>query len=347
MLKASTTPVVLVIEDANRGDFANVLALGQLIADRLDACVEVKRLKLRANVLIPLQRLAMSACPGGRAGGSLRRTLQRVFFSGEYVGDVRPLAVVSTLGRGEAQGAFVSAFWHVPASHLGSPKRLPANCFAIVIAHPGSVPKPTEVALPVAPTRMKLRPRTGGMPQQRIARLCLLLGGDAPGVARYEMHFWSRSIEAAIATAATHGAALTVSTSPRSGAAVEDLVEAALASASLPGGTELYLYGRGDRRDIYPEIRAADVVLVTAESVSMLSDGIASGARTVGLYDTALPTSAWIHSFLERHRAEATLRLQDMAKWTGGPLDLTGITPLTTCWSDTVWPALAPAFAGR
>lgn len=344
MPNSDTDRVVFVIEDRKSGDFANVLALGQLISDRLDARVEIKRLTPRGKLLLPLLQAAMRVSRRGRAGGGLRRHATDVF-QGPHVGDTRPVAVVSTLGRGEAQGAFVSSLWEAPSIHLGTPKRLPTTCFSAIVTHAGEAPKGSEIPLSVSPTRVKLRQRSEEERRaSNITKVCLLLGGDARGVAHYEMRFWSRCIDAAIQTAKAYGAALTVSTSPRSGPVVESVVETAVTGAELPDST-LILYGRGDRRDIAPEVVSADVVLVTTESVSMVSDALASGARVVGLYDFDLPTSDRVRSFLGCHNAAKTLRLEDLSEWSGGPLSFSGITPLETCWSETLWLALQPVLA--
>lgn len=339
-------PFVLVIEDPKRGDFANVLALGQLISERLGGTLKVKRLKFRGTMLLPLLRLAIWIASRTGISRVLRPHVQLAFFRGDYVGDAKPIAVVSTLGRGEAQGAFVRAFWGAPAIHLGSTKRLSARYFSAVVTHAGDAAKVNEIPLFVAPTRVRLRPT---MEQERTSepkttKICLLLGGDARGVASYNITFWSRCIKAAIKTAGRFSAQLTVSTSPRSGALVEAVVDEAIQSEPQLA-IDFINFGRGDRRDIVCEIISADAVLVTAESISMMSDAIAAGARVVALYDAELPKSERIQKFLSCHQTAGRLRLQDLSDWDGEWLDLSTPRPLSTCWTESLWPALEQVFS--
>jgi mitochondrial fission protein ELM1 len=334
---------VFVVEDPKRGDFANVLAIGDLIASRLQAQIAVKRIAPRAKFLLPLLQAMLRAAsryPALRRR-AVRRLLQTMLFNGAYAGDAAPLAIVSTLGRGEAQGAFLASFWDAPCIHLGSPKRLASRHFAAVIAHAGDPPRPGEIALPIAPTRMRLP----GGPQQgaAIRHVLLLLGGDAAGVARYRSSFWERCVAIAARTADACQARLTLSTSPRTGAAVEDRIARACAQLAAPPGQ--IFYGRGDRSDLALHLADADLALVTAESVSMISDAIASGARVIALYDGELPGSERVRAFLRQQAAAGRLKLIDAGAWRGAPLCAAGLRPLSECWSDLLWRRLAAVLA--
>ncbi len=334
---------IIVIEDPKRGDFANVLAIGNLLSEKLHARVEIAPLHLRGNIVVPLVKTVLAAVsrfPFLRTP-PVRRTLQRLLFSGHFVGEGRPITVVSTLGRGEAQGAFLGCFLQIPAIHLGTPKRISRRFFSAAIAHPGDRAQGAEVAIAVAPTRVRLSSHGGKMSDTKIRKICLLLGGNAQSVIRYEDGFWQRCLAATIATAIEHGASLTVSTSPRTGAAGETIIAQTLSHETGPD-YELFLFGRGDRRDIVPEIASADAVFVTAESISMVSDAVASGARVLALHDGQMPTSKRVTSFLNHLAAAGLLRIVDLSAWDGTPLSVEGVVPLRTCWSKTLWDGLAP-----
>ncbi len=323
-----------------------MLAIGELLSERLDARVEAIRLQIRHK---HLARIFSRLLPLGRRLGFkqsrwLRKFIFPLLFSGTYPGDTRPLAAISTLGRGEAQGAFIACFWQVPAVHLGSPKQLSSKHFSAVITHPCDVARNKEIPLALAPTRMRLRRdyRTAGeMPTFR--KICLLLGGGTKGGMHYHRDFWSRCVTAAIETARAQNAALLISTSPRSGRLVEDLVEATVSQSVMPE-CECILYGRGDRCDLTAELTKTDAVLVTAESISMMSDAIASGAYVLALYDVTLPVSLRAQRFLKTHSAANTLKLVDLSEWNADALSFDGLTPLTSCWSEMLWERLAPLF---
>jgi uncharacterized protein len=333
-------PRIIVVEDPKRGDFANVLAIGNLVAEHLGVPVEVAPLHLRANFLLPLVKVSLAAgrqLPIMRTRPA-REFMQRILFRGDFAGGERPLAVISTLGRGEAQGAFLGCHLGVPAIHLGTPKRIARDYFAAVITHPGDQPQGGEIAVAVVPTRVRLsRPAAG----QNIGKICLLLGGNARSVMTYDESFWRRALGGALATAAAHGAMLVVSTSPRTGAAAEAIVEEVLAT-SKPDRSELFLYGRGDRRDIVPEIASADAILVTAESISMVSDAVASGKPVLALHDGQMPASQRVRGFLTQLSEAGLVRIVDLSGWNGEALSLDGVRPLRRCWTETLWEKLAP-----
>jgi uncharacterized protein len=333
-------PRIVVVEDPKRGDFANVLAIGNLAAEHLGAPLEIAPLHLRANFLLPLVKVALAAgrrLPGMRTP-SLRRILQRMLFRGDYAGDTQPVAVISTLGRGEAQGAFLGCFLEAPAIHLGTPKRIARDHFAAVIAHPGDPPQGGEIAVAVVPTRVRLSRQTTS---QSIGKICLLLGGNARSVMTYDEGFWGRAVGAAVATAAKHGAMLVVITAPRTGAAAEAIIEETL-SRNKPDRADLFLYGRGDRRNIVPEIASADAIFVTAESISMVSDAVASGKPVLALHDGQMPASQRVRGFLTHLSEAGLIRFADLSGWNGEALSLGGIKPLRRCWTESLWEELAP-----
>ncbi len=336
---------VFVVKDPKQGDFQNVLALGGAIARNLDVPLEV--VDLQCRVRLPAFLLNnMLAHSKGRAAGATRahRAMQSLLFKGEVPAGLKPVAVVSTLGRGETQGAFIGRVWQVPAIHLGRPKRVPREFFSAVIAHPGDDAAASDFALPIAPTRMTASSRNRRGDGTTIERVCLLLGGDARGVIDYEESFWRRCLDVATATASAHQARLSVITSPRTGRAVETSIEEA--ARQHPAIIDsLILFGQGTRQDIAPEITASDVTFVTAESISMMSDALASGARVVAVHNGQLPKSARVQSFLMQHAEQKTLRILDLSLWDGTVPPLCDIEPLETSWSDLFWGHVRPMFA--
>jgi len=336
---------VLVIGDAKRGDFQNVLALGTEIANNIGAPVQVIDLHTRASILSSPLNVALRVAQnsGFIRSKNVRNVVQFLFFRGNVPVDIRPVAVVSTLGRGEAQGAFVGRFWQVPAIHLGRLKRMRREFFSAVIAHPGDEQAPSELSLPIAPTRMVSLSRTGRAANGAVARVCLLLGGDAGNVIEYPPTFWVRCLDVAAVTASFHRANVSVITSPRTGRDVEKLIDDA-AGENPEMIDRLILFGQGSQQDIGPEIAAADLIFVTAESISMMSDALASGARVVAVYNGQLPTASRVRNFLKKHAEQRTLHLLDLSEWNGTIPPLDDIKPLETSWAEMFWKDVGPLF---
>jgi hypothetical protein len=338
---------VLVISDAKWGDFQNVLALGTEIANKIGAPVQVIDLHARASILSSPLNVALRVAQnrGFIRSKNVRNVVQFLFFRGNVPVHVCPVAVVSTLGRGEAQGAFVGSFWQVPAIHLGRLKRMRQEFFSAVIAHAGDESAPSEFSLPIAPTRMASLSRNGRAASGAIARVCLLLGGNAGDVIEYPPTFWVRCLDLAAVTASFHRANVSVITSPRTGRDVEQLIDEA-AGENPEMIDRLILFGQGSQQDIRPEIAAADLIFVTAESISMMSDALASGARVVAVYNGQMPTSSRVQSFLRQHTEEKTLHLLNLSEWDGTVPPLEDIKPSEVSWPELLWRDVSPLFEG-
>jgi len=329
---------VFVVSDPKRGDFQNVLALGQAISRETAVPVEVVNLRCRTHILSALLNVILSRArqSGLLASGRARRVLQAIFFKGTLPSEADPVAVVSTLGRGEAQGAFVAQFWRVPGIHLGRPKRMRRDFFAFVVAHPGDEDDSADLTLPIAPTRITRSAAKKPPDNRDVDRICLLLGGDARGVMAYEDSFWPRCVDLGRVTAQAHQAQIAIITAPRTGPDAEKLI---LEAATRTGNAidKMILYGEGANADIAPEVSRCDVIIVTAESISMMSDAIASGARVVAVHNGTWPHSDRVRRFLEHHSAMGTMRVVDLSNWNGTVPPLGCIEPLETSWSELFW----------
>lgn len=269
--------------------------------------------------------------------------LQSIFFKGTLPSGFAPVAIVSTLGRGEAQGAFLARFWNVPAIHLGRPKRMRRDFFSFVVAHPGEEDESADLSLPIAPTRITPSRRHDPSGARGGPRVCLLLGGNARGVIEYEDSFWARCVDVGRATADAHQANISIITAPRTGREAETFILEAAAPAGNAIDT-LIVFGQGTNTDIAPELARSDVIIVTAESISMMSDALASGARVVAVHNGRLPESSRVQSFLMQHAEQKTLRVLDLSQWDGTVPHLDDIEPLGTSWSDMLWGHVRPLF---
>ena len=324
-------PVVLHLKHHLKGDDANAFGIALALADRLGGRVVSLECGLRTTALVPVVRAMLRRRRGGAAGRDLSAGMRwwSVLFDGEKppVGPVS--AVVSTLGRGETPAAYISSYWGVPAIHLGSPKRMTQRELAIILTHQGQSPNPGEIVLPISPTRIV---RRAAKPVRKDLVL-VLAGGDAEGIS-YSEPFWSNLIGHANAVAQSMAQGLAVITSPRTGDA-EKHIEATARDLGLPQEC-LVLYGRPAKR-AYPELlSAAAVVFVTAESVSMISDAVAAGAKVVAVHQGELPRSDRIRRFIGEQLSYRHIGLLDLSQ-PDPASDFSNIEPLESCWSDLFW----------
>lgn len=338
---------VVVISDPKRGDFQNALALGQALSRKIGVPVKVIELRCRSRILSAPLNVILSLGRQSRllASGRARRVLETIFFRGTLPTEFDPVAVVSTLGRGEAQGAFVAGFWGVPAIHLGRPKRIRREFFSFVVAHAGDDDDAADLTLPIAPTRITPSAGKKSSGTANVERICLLLGGNARGVIEYEDSFWPRCVHVGRATAQAHQAQISIVTAPRTGPDAERLIQEAAARSGNSVGT-MILFGQNANTDIAPEISRSDVIFVTAESISMMSDAIASGARVIAVHNGQLPSSSRVQSFLTHHTEQKTLRILDLSKWDGTVAPLGDIKPFEKSWSEILWNDVSALFEG-
>lgn len=330
---------IIVIKSRHRGDFNNTMGIASLIADRLGLSIQTVELSVRSNLLIPLLVFALTQ---GAQSTRMAQLLYRLFFRSDALRTIPAGArfVVSTLGSGEAPGAFLTKATGAVGIHLGRPKRIPASLFDLVISHQGHTPSGRELALPISPSQVRL----GKAPPLDERRDVLLaIGGNTEEVI-FPDAFWielcRRSAELAVAS----GLNISLTTSPRTGRTIEDSVRTWVASRPVRL-RETYFYSTNDTGNITSLLVSARIMIVSCESVSMISEGIAAGSIVVAAFYQALPPSERINGFLQHQCRNGRLVLWDISS--DGPPDLSRVRPLRTCWSEDLWAGLREVLQGR
>lgn len=334
---------VIVLHHRLTGDFNNALGIAEAIGERLGAPVEVSH----AGLKLPFMRYVLAGpldrLKHGGGGGADRVLCETCFSAGG--GGAWPRAarcIVSTLGGSELAAVWLAALTGAPAVHLGSPKRARRSSFDAVIAHPGHAPCEGEIALPIVPSRLR-RAQFADPDAPERQGLLLAIGGSLPE-RPYRPSFWPALVEGAARLAAARGRALWVTTSPRSGTAAETAVAEAAARLGLPA-ERLVLFGRSaEPASMATLLARCGEAMVTADSTSMLSDALASGARVAAATDGAPPALPRVAALLD-----GLVSAGSVVRWNPGdaPPALDAAAPLSACWTQTLWQALAPVFALR
>lgn len=324
-------PRFLVVDHYKAGDRDNAIGLASALAGPLGGEVVMVRghLRLAALTLLLNPWLRWRRRRGRPAAPGLARRLWPLLFTGAPPPADRVAAVVSTLGRGEAVGAFVAALWRVPAIHLGTPKRMDRALFAAVVAHQGHIVALDEIGLPIASTRLLRAGLPAPAPGDGRRRLLFLLGGDSDEI-RYEDAYW-RDLGALIERGAGNPALnITVLTAPRTARRVVDDLRRRLADMPV----RLLVFGEPAAKDRYvQEIVDADTVITTAESVSMVSDAINAGKPVFVLLGTQVPWSPRIASFLLQQTKQRRISLFDLRPGASPDFPSEILIPSDHCWS--------------
>ncbi|WP_187830158.1 mitochondrial fission ELM1 family protein [Siccirubricoccus phaeus] len=200
---------------------------------------------------------------------------------------------------------------HTRIVQIGRPRCDPAR-LDLVVTTPqyGVPPGPTVLEAPLSLTRqtpevlaaaaLAWRDRLEGFPSPRRA---LVLGGDS-----WPWRLRRTEVEAAcrmlFARAQAEGGSVLAIGSRRTPAAVADAVRAALAAAPVPSA---FLEGTGEHSPYAGLLALADEILVTADSVAMISDAVATG-KPVGLVPVhaAGLGGAWLRLMRGLRRADAS-----------------------------------------
>lgn len=133
-----------------------------------------------------------------------------------------------------------------------------------------------------------------------IKLIALLVGGNGAGF-KYANEDWLVLSENLNKLCSSHGYKLLVTTSRRTGAAVESILRDGLLSKHI---ADAVWYSDKPRKVMAAYLGAADRVFVTAESMSMISEAISSGKPTVSLEPAkAQPDSKYasaMESFIQK-----------------------------------------------
>lgn len=176
-----------------------------------------------------------------------------------------------------------------PSVFVGNPKPIPAGWFDAVLSPIPLANAPDAILTGVVPSPM--RPETcaaaaathwGGPPPPGL--WAMLVGGESRN-----HHFAPEDFaglgRAVTALARAHGVRWLIATSRRTGSEGE----AALAAALDPGVVEdLALWGAAPRKVVAPFLGAAGLVVVTQDSLTMLSEALAAGKRTIAAAPAAV-----------------------------------------------------------
>jgi len=172
---------------------------------------------------------------------------------------------------------------HAPNAFVGNPKPFPIDWFSAVLS-PVPLPQGETILTGVVPNIVtpedcasQARRYWGGAPPARL--WSLLIGGPSRNHL-YAAQDW-RDIATGVNTlAARHGIRWLISTSRRSGADAEAILEAEIAPEAVE---ELVLYSREPKRVVLPFLGAGERIFVTRDSLTMVSEAIMSGRPVTAL----------------------------------------------------------------
>jgi uncharacterized protein len=275
--KRQTSPLrVLLISDGRPGHYRQSEGVVAALARR--RAVSVERLDLKTRRLIPKGFIP-------KLGRLLPPKLALQVLHGIDASDVAPAdLIVSSGGATLAANMALARLWSAPNVFSGSTRGFPLDAFSLVLTPYPSVARPPVVVAGAKPTPFDPDrvppPRALTSPQDlRGRRVSVLIGGPT-SVAELRDGDWDRLARLIGELAAGWHCRITVVTSPRT-------PEAAYARLVPVAGEASGAVTLIDYRTAGPgSIEAAfdcDAVLITADSMSMMTEAALSRRPAVGL----------------------------------------------------------------
>jgi uncharacterized protein len=339
--------LVWVIDPGHPGELNQCLGVAKALTRHAAGRTEVIKLKLRNKRLRSAftAALYLNAFSGSRHRW-LVTMLYRLLFAGPQLDGAKPDVTVSTLGRGEMPALFLRQFLGSRAIHIGAPTRTSSKNFDLIIRMPTQnmdvLDAPT-VTLDIAPTPILLDDADFTSPlierwRRQASRLCaVLIGGDGSGY-KYRPDEWRTLADELARLASEQNIGIILTTSRRTGPVAENAfrTNAALGQSLVHAGW----YGQASPGTIRDFLAAADFVICTEESRSMISDAIAAGKLVYTVSPShAHPREARLLELLasqESAKRIKRIRLDQISRLDVDTDENGQFSPRSECWSAAV-----------
>lgn len=278
---------VLILSDGIPGHVNQARGLVSWLSRRYELVCTEKTVSLRAR---PLARLMLPyAIRISGVGADIGTAFYSI--SPNDSETARPDLIVSAGGNTSFLNIALARKWSVPNIFLGSGRRLHSDDFA---AHLTLEPtgEPHNVVMDLVPTGTNLsEQRDSGralrnelQPEDQQPLYSLIIGGDGSGCV-YDEAAWRQIGKLAEQLSARDSCRWLVTTSRRTGSAAEQLLQQIIPRSVL---ADAVWWSEEPRKVMNHFLGAADAVFVTADSMTMVNEGIASQKPTIAL----MPESA-------------------------------------------------------
>ena len=321
---------IIVLNHDKVGITNNVLGIANVISEKINAPVSLRKIKLRSHKLLPLLRGSTKNFDPNRSKKVLRNF--RFFFIDED-GEgppQNPIFIIGTQANREVPCIFLSRALDCPAIYFGPVERLSEKYFDMIIDHEGSQFAANKaIRIPIIPSAIRLQD------YKELSRDgCLLVIGGPIKHQHDNVTLWTKLVEKGFEIASALNKPLSITTSPRTGLDIEQKINQHMANRKF-NAHRYVQYGAGDRVSMKELLKQSNLVIVSADSATMISEGIASGAHVIAAYDKSISGSDKSRAFVEYQAKVGGITLCDIDS--PAPLPLSKPTPLSECWSETLW----------
>ncbi|MFC6670337.1 ELM1/GtrOC1 family putative glycosyltransferase [Marinobacterium aestuariivivens] len=288
---------ILLLSDGLPGHANQARGLVQWLSSRYRVdCIEIGvqlRMRALARLLLPwLLRM-------GRPGAALAAR----FYDVPKSALDRPQLIISAGGNTSFLNVALSRKWRVPNIFLGSKRRLRSDDFAAHLTlEPTGEPHNIIMELVPTPTDVEAQREAGGALRRELnvaageKLYALVIGGNGAGF-DYDEGAWQQLARLVAELSARDRCRWLLTTSRRTGVAAETVLKANLDEGLL---ADAVWWHEAPRKVMSAYLGAADAVFVTADSMSMINECIASGKPTLLLEPPGAQPDARYRGAMER-----------------------------------------------
>jgi mitochondrial fission protein ELM1 len=319
-------PVIWLISDGNPGHFNQSLAIAEALQRAGYGSIEWLEARQRIRGFVRplvawLIEHSRSALPPGA-----ERMLYR--FPGAWPAK-QPGLIVSSGGKTAFLNVLLARHLNCPNVFIGPPPEISTRHFQVVLHAEQEVHGENCIAMDYLPTR--LDPDKARLSGQAFTsengldghRLCTMLLGGNSRSHHYTRADWLTLAQGMNNLAKKYAFSWLVTSSRRTGQEAEDILRANLDPDMVADAT---WWGGHPRAVVIPYLGAAVVVFCTQDSLSMLSEAIASGRPTFALFPETLRHDALESSFNERFLA-TNVQQNRLAQVSIKTLETSDLTP--------------------
>ncbi len=194
----------------------------------------------------------------------------------------QPSYIVSKFKKTEYASVALSNFFNVPNIHCGSPKYFDSTRFSMLVN--GNDKYANNIKTDIIPSKynrfdLSQFDKTEQTEQPGKTKWFMVVGGDCDACT-FQNREWHKLVEFMKRAAEEHDILWSLSTSPRTGKRVEEILHKNLQEFSW---IEKTVFWSNDKSSLLEMIAQSELCFVTDESMSMISDCLALGKKTISI----------------------------------------------------------------
>ena len=335
---------VWIVSEGSPGHDSQSEGLASALAERVAVQTHRARARTRAPGLVRPALVAMMGARGRALPGALLRRAVDLELPEAAGADW----VLASGGKSAIGARSMASRLGASLVFLGEVKRLPEGWFDVIVT-PADVRAtdrvvPTELIVTSVTPAGVARAAAGRERPEGILR-AMVVGGSSRSH-RYTDDDWRGLAAGMNAIAAREGGRWLLTTSRRTGARAEAVLRRELDPDAL---ADAVWWSVAPRRELHAFLGLSDSVFVTQDSVTMVTEAVASGRPVVALAPRVvrLSSGSFLRGYFARRESRGRIRRARIGELGGMRVDPEGFSVLERPILDTVAPAVLERLAAR